>query len=180
MSRSDGNENGLSKREKELTAIGAAIASNCYPCIEYHIPQARKAGLSDTEIREAVELAERVRRVPADKVLKSALAHLEEAHGVEPNVDRMEVDNQAATEDNEMNKKGCRDETGDIAVGCGSDESSAGQQRATNQTGFDFSKMMEMMQKCCPDNMKDFSSKMTGFDGGCCPSKEEGSSKESV
>ena len=68
----------LSPRDLELTAIGAAIASNCIPCIEYHIPQARKAGLSDGEIREAVELAHQVRRVPADKVRRTAVALLEE------------------------------------------------------------------------------------------------------
>lgn len=69
--------NGLSPRERELTAIGAAIASNCVPCIEYHIPQARKVGLSDSQILEAVELADKVRKVPADKVIQTACALLE-------------------------------------------------------------------------------------------------------
>jgi 4-carboxymuconolactone decarboxylase len=77
MANSHKNSNGLSLRERELTALGAAIASNCIPCIEYHIPQARKIGLSDADIREAVELAEKVRRVPADKVLQTAFALLE-------------------------------------------------------------------------------------------------------
>lgn len=69
--------NRLSPRERELTAIGAAIASNCVPCIEYHIPQARKAGLSDSQILEAVALADKVRRVPADKVIQTTRAILE-------------------------------------------------------------------------------------------------------
>lgn len=76
MARSFDVAKGLSCREKELTALGAAIASNCVPCIEYHVPQARKAGLRDAEIREAVELADKLRRVPADKVLQTALALL--------------------------------------------------------------------------------------------------------
>jgi AhpD family alkylhydroperoxidase len=67
----------LSRRERELTAIGAAIASNCVPCIEYHIPQARRVGLSDSQILEAVELADEVRKVPADKVIQTACALLE-------------------------------------------------------------------------------------------------------
>jgi 4-carboxymuconolactone decarboxylase len=66
----------LSKRDRELAAIGAAIASNCIPCIEYHIPQARKAGLSDAQILEAVRLADKVRQVPARKVLQAASALL--------------------------------------------------------------------------------------------------------
>jgi 4-carboxymuconolactone decarboxylase len=66
----------LSDRDKELVAIGAAIASNCVPCIEYHVPAARKAGLGDVEIKEAVSLADTVKRVPARKVLQAANALL--------------------------------------------------------------------------------------------------------
>ena len=69
----------LSMRERELTAIGAAIGSNCVPCVEYHIPQARMAGLTDTQILEAIRLADKVRQVPARKVLEAAKALLEEA-----------------------------------------------------------------------------------------------------
>jgi AhpD family alkylhydroperoxidase len=64
---------GLSTAERELVALGAALASNCVPCIEYHIPEARKAGLSDRKINEAVSLADKVRQVPARKVLAAAL-----------------------------------------------------------------------------------------------------------
>jgi AhpD family alkylhydroperoxidase len=66
----------LNNTERELVAIGAAIASNCVPCIEYHIPEARKAGLTDAQIGEAVRLADRVRQVPAKKVLDAAMALL--------------------------------------------------------------------------------------------------------
>lgn len=69
----------LNDREQELVALGAALASNCLPCIEYHIPEARKAGLSDKQIKQAVQVADRVRRVPARAVLQTALARLEES-----------------------------------------------------------------------------------------------------
>lgn len=62
----------LTDREQEFVAIGAAVASNCVPCIEYHIPEARKAGIGDSQIREALALADRVRRVPAREVLARA------------------------------------------------------------------------------------------------------------
>jgi AhpD family alkylhydroperoxidase len=68
----------LSPRDRELVALGAAMGSNCVPCIEYHIPQARKAGLSDSEISEAIRLADKVRQVPARKVLEVALQMLTE------------------------------------------------------------------------------------------------------
>jgi AhpD family alkylhydroperoxidase len=68
----------LSPRDRELVALGAAMGSNCVPCIEYHIPQARKAGLSDSEISEAIRLSDKVRQVPAHKVLEVALRMLTE------------------------------------------------------------------------------------------------------
>ena len=69
----------LSPRDRELVAIGAAMGSNCVPCIEYHIPKARQAGLGDAEIAAVIRLADAVRQVPARKVLETALGML--AHG---------------------------------------------------------------------------------------------------
>lgn len=63
----------LNPRERELVALGAAMGSNCVPCVEYHIPEARTAGLTDSEIHEAIRLADKVRHVPARKVLQTAL-----------------------------------------------------------------------------------------------------------
>ncbi len=70
----------LSSAGQELVALGAALGSNCVPCIEYHIPEARKAGLSDSQINEAILLADRVRQVPAGKVLSTALGLLSQSH----------------------------------------------------------------------------------------------------
>ena len=78
MSHDHEKTSSLGARDRELAALGAAVASNCIPCIEYHIPQARKVGLSDAEIREVVELADKVRCVPAGKVLQTAFALLDE------------------------------------------------------------------------------------------------------
>jgi len=64
----------LSLRERELVALGAALASNCVPCIEFHVPAARKAGLSELEIGEALALADKIRQVPAGKVMDAARA----------------------------------------------------------------------------------------------------------
>ena len=68
----------LTNAERELVALGAALGSNCVPCIEYHIPEARKAGLSDRQINEAIRLADKVRQVPARKVLAAAVSMLPE------------------------------------------------------------------------------------------------------
>ncbi len=69
----------LTRKEHELVALGAAVASNCIPCIEYHIPEARKAGLTETQILEAVELADKIKQVPARKVLDAAESLLNSA-----------------------------------------------------------------------------------------------------
>jgi len=66
----------LTNRDTALVALGAAMGSNCVPCIEYHIPQSRKAGLTDPEIQAAIEQADKVRQVPARKVLATALGLL--------------------------------------------------------------------------------------------------------
>ena len=67
---------GLTNAQRELVALGAALGSNCVPCMEYHIPEARKAGLSDQQINEAIQYADMVRQVPARKVLAAAIGML--------------------------------------------------------------------------------------------------------
>jgi AhpD family alkylhydroperoxidase len=62
----------LSPRDRALVGLGAAIGSNCIPCVEHHIPTARGAGLSDEEIRAALNLADTIRQVPARRVLARA------------------------------------------------------------------------------------------------------------
>ena len=63
----------LTPRELELVALGAAMGSNCVPCVEYHIPEARKAGLGDPAIHAAILHADKIRQVPARKSLQAAL-----------------------------------------------------------------------------------------------------------
>lgn len=63
-------------QERELVALGAAMGSNCTPCINHHISLARQLGLTDFQIREAIELADQIRQVPARSVLKAATQEL--------------------------------------------------------------------------------------------------------
>ena len=95
----------LTSAERELVALGAALGSNCVPCIEYHIPEARKAGLSNRQINEAIHLADKVRQVPARKVLAAALGMLPGAE---------------AGTDNEQSSSGCAQpvQDGEIKQAC--------------------------------------------------------------
>lgn len=78
--------NQLTTRERELVSLGAALGSNCVPCIDHHIPEARKSGLTDGQIREAIELADAVRQVPARNVLVTAMQLMDQASGMKPDV----------------------------------------------------------------------------------------------
>jgi AhpD family alkylhydroperoxidase len=62
----------LTPRERAFVSLGAAMGSNCVSCIEHHVPASRTAGLSDAEIAEAIDLADKVRQVPARKTLEAA------------------------------------------------------------------------------------------------------------
>ena len=62
----------LTPRDRELVALGAAMGSNCIACVEYHVPQARRVGLSEAQIEAAIRLADKLRQVPARKTLQAA------------------------------------------------------------------------------------------------------------
>src|SRR4030042_5397250 len=47
----------LSKREKELIAIGISIVSNCESCLEWHIREALEASANEAQIVEAIGVA---------------------------------------------------------------------------------------------------------------------------
>jgi AhpD family alkylhydroperoxidase len=57
---------------EELIAIGAAIASNCEPCLDYHVGVARELGVADEEIAQAVKTARKVKETPARSILRAA------------------------------------------------------------------------------------------------------------
>ncbi len=58
----------LDGRTAALIAIGASIAANCQPCLEYHVRAAREAGADDQDLAEAAEVGKLVRRGAAAKL----------------------------------------------------------------------------------------------------------------
>jgi AhpD family alkylhydroperoxidase len=50
---------------KELVALGAALACNCEPCLRHHYREAKKLGVSDDDIRSALDMASAVKQTPA-------------------------------------------------------------------------------------------------------------------
>ena len=47
----------ISLREKELVALGIAVALNCVPCIRAHVKKCLEAGASKEQILEAAAVA---------------------------------------------------------------------------------------------------------------------------
>jgi len=66
----------LTLQQQELVAIGAALGSNCIPCVKYHIRKGLQAGLTRDMIAEAIEMADAVRQVPARNVREAASSTL--------------------------------------------------------------------------------------------------------
>ena len=79
----DHNQDGISQAgelstlaSNAITAIGAAIASNCEPCFRFHYDKARKLGVSKEDMARAVATARMVKEAPARAVLELAGKYL--------------------------------------------------------------------------------------------------------
>jgi len=51
----------LDDRTRKLIAVGASVACNCHPCLEYHLGQAQSMGIETDLIEEAIEAGRAVR-----------------------------------------------------------------------------------------------------------------------
>ena len=68
----------FSRREKEIISIGASVAAGCQPCTKHHVGEARAAGVSEREIRVAVDDGLCVRRNATEVIARHADALLGE------------------------------------------------------------------------------------------------------
>lgn len=75
----EGGASIFSAQVAELVAIGAAIGSNCEPCLKFHVAEARKLGVDAADMRRAVELAQKVKDAPARAMQELAQRLLEPA-----------------------------------------------------------------------------------------------------
>jgi AhpD family alkylhydroperoxidase len=67
----------LSKKHKELIAIGISVVLNCESCMEWHIHQAFNDGASEGEIIEAVEVGIEMSGGPGTVAARFAMKVLE-------------------------------------------------------------------------------------------------------
>ena len=58
----------LDDTTKELIAIGASVACNCHPCVEFHTEKTRKMDIEPELIGQAIEVGKMVRKGAADQM----------------------------------------------------------------------------------------------------------------
>lgn len=102
----------LNERERLFVALGAAIGSNCVPCVETIVPKAVAAGIEDWELRLALKAADYVRQKPAAKVLSTARAIVDGMKGEVLDdgscpLDQRESAPVAKADENTSNKSSC-------------------------------------------------------------------------
>jgi len=68
----------MDKKIEEMIAIGASVTANCIPCIRFHVGKGRETGLTEDEIRAAVQVGRMVRKGAARKWDEEAGALLAE------------------------------------------------------------------------------------------------------
>jgi AhpD family alkylhydroperoxidase len=81
MEKAAYTDGALPKKTKELIALGISVATDCESCMQWHIEQAAKAGASQHEVLEAMEVAI---EMAAGRATVSARFALEVMDGVFP------------------------------------------------------------------------------------------------
>lgn len=67
----------IDRRHKELIALGISVAINCEACMEHHIGEALRAGASEKQVIECIDVAIEMGGGPATVSARFALKALE-------------------------------------------------------------------------------------------------------
>jgi AhpD family alkylhydroperoxidase len=71
------SEGALTRKQKELIAIGISVVTNCESCMQWHIEQAAHAGAEMRDVLEAIEVGIEMGGGPATVSARFALEVLE-------------------------------------------------------------------------------------------------------
>ena len=72
----------LPAKVKELIALGISVVINCESCMQWHIEQAAKAGATEKEVLEAIEVGIEMGGGPATVSARFALAVMEDVYNL--------------------------------------------------------------------------------------------------
>ena len=81
LERATFRDGALSRKQKELVAIGISVVGNCESCMQWHVEQAAKAGASFREVLEAVEVGIEMGGGPATVSARFALDVMDSVFG---------------------------------------------------------------------------------------------------
>ena len=62
----------LDERTRKLIAVGASVACNCHPCLEYHLGRAQSMGIETALIEQAIDAGKAVRAGAASSMDRHA------------------------------------------------------------------------------------------------------------
>jgi len=79
MEKAAFSDGALSKKSKELIAVGISVTLDCESCMQWHIEQAATAGATFEEVLEAVEVGIEMGGGPATVSARFALDVIESA-----------------------------------------------------------------------------------------------------
>ena len=77
MEKAAFSDGALPQKAKELIAVGVSVVINCESCMQWHIEQAAKAGASQQEVLEAIEVGIEMGGGPATVSARFALEVME-------------------------------------------------------------------------------------------------------
>ncbi len=78
------NETRMNASIKELVAIGASVGAHCQPCLRHHIQAALELGVTEEEIRQAVEVGHSLEKGALVAMKKFTAASLDELFPDQP------------------------------------------------------------------------------------------------
>ena len=81
MEKATYSEGNLSKKIKELIAVGISVVINCESCMEWHVKEAARSGATYEEVLEAVEVGIEMGGGPATAYARFALEVMDAAYG---------------------------------------------------------------------------------------------------
>ena len=75
------SDGALARKYKELVAVGISVVIDCESCMQWHIEQAAKAGATQQEVLEAIEVGIEMGGGPATVSARFALEAIESVFG---------------------------------------------------------------------------------------------------
>ena len=81
MEKATFSDGELSRKQKELIAVGISVVIDCESCMQWHIDQAARAGATEREVLEALEVGMEMGGAPATAHARFALEVMEAVFG---------------------------------------------------------------------------------------------------